>query len=58
MDSSIVRCQEKVDYGRRLTDFLAWMPDQKDFLSDKPNLEYFMVSPQFDWLWVVDRHKY
>lgn len=34
------------------------MHNQGDSLADKPSLEYFVVSRQFDGLWSVDHQEY
>lgn len=48
--------KENFAYVRQFVEWLVWMRTQEEALADKPNLEYFVVSPQFDGLWFVDRH--
>lgn len=52
------RCLEEVYCERQLVELLARMHEQEDGLSDKPNLEYFLVLLLFDGLWFVALHEY
>lgn len=47
-----------MDYEQRPVQLMAVISDQEDDLADKPGLEYFLVSLQFNELWFADHHGY
>lgn len=58
IDSPFVRCRDEVDYKCPLDELPARMPKQGASPASKPNLEYFVVLPQFYRLWYADSHEY
>lgn len=40
----------KVEYKRRLVEFLVWMHYQEEYLADEPKFEFSAVVKRFDGL--------
>lgn len=57
-DSPFVRCNEAVDYERKLVELLVRMHEKAEGFANKPHLNYFVVSWQSERVWFFNSHEY